>query len=582
MGTVFAKGAADVLGLRPLQAEDATPKMLPAQNWILDPLQDAVFILAAPAIVLVLALAAFVALEPAAATALVLGVHIVFTVAHHMPTFIRIYGDLELLRRFRWTLLLAPVIPFTFAIGVLGYINYKGYPVEYFLYLYLMLALWDPWHFLMQHYGFMRIYDRRNTAPGWLAARMDLMLCVACFVFVMLASGDWLTGLLADLYASAHLPLFMAVSARTLAVLTKLAGAFAIATAAAYAVYLFWCWRQRYFISFAKLALFATTFTVMYLAYTPNTWIARVAPGWTFKTGFAAVGIVHMTQYLAIVWRYNRSLASRPERSRSGVFRSLHVRGGWLAGVGYVAFCLLYGDLITTKHDGHWLMAVLLAIGFTSTLTHYYYDGFIWKLRHQQNGENLLLDRAETSWWTSARPRSAPEVVLRHALYFGVPMTVLTFGAVSVWSHTNASYVEHMYRAQRLDEQGLGADAAQEARLAFSAMEQQLPYARRLAELQPTSSREAELAFLLYNHSRYAHLVIPALDSRGVGVNETAIYLAGVEEAIRILQRAAARGGSLGHPGREEMSVNDARRVLESWERTASRLQQTAEAALAP
>jgi hypothetical protein len=556
--------------------------MLPAQNWILDPLQDTVFILAAPFIVLVLALAAFVALEPAQATALILGVHIVFTVAHHMPTFIRVYGDVELLRRFRWTLLLAPVIPFTFALGVLGYINYKAYPVEYFLYLYLMLALWDPWHFLMQHYGFMRIYDRPNTAPMRLAARMDLMLCVSCFVFIMLASGDWLPGFLADLYASAHLPVFMAVSARALAVLTDLAGVWAIVMATAYGLYLLWCWRQRYFISFAKLALFVSTFTVMYLAYTPNAWIGRVAPGWTFKAGFAAVGIVHMTQYLAIVWRYNGSLALRPERSRSGLFRSLHVRGGWLAGVGYVAFCLLYGDLITTKHDDRWLMALLLAIGFTSTLTHYYYDGFIWKIRHRQNRENLRLDHAESSWWTGACPRSAPEVVLRHALYFGVPMAVLTFGAVSVWSHQNASYVEHMYRAQKLDVQGRAADAAQEARLAFSTMQQQLPYARRLAELQPTSSREAELAFLVYNHSRYAHLVIPALDGRDAGVNEAAVYRAGVEEAMRILQRAAARGGSLGHPGREAMTVDDTRRVLESWKRTADRLQQVSEAVLPP
>jgi len=187
-----------------------------------------------------------------------------------------------------------------------------------------------------------------------------------------------------------------------------------------------------------------------------------------------------------------------------------------------------------------------------------------------------------SSWWTGARPRSAPEVVLRHALYFGVPMAVLTFGAVSVWSHQNPSYVEHMYRAQKLDVQGRAADAAQEARLAFSAMQQQLPYARRLAELQPTSSREAELAFLVYNHSRYAHLVIPALDGRDAGVNEAAVYRAGVEEAMRILQRAAARGGSLGHPGREAMTVDDTRRVLESWKRTADRLQQVSEAVLPP
>jgi hypothetical protein len=565
---VFEKGMAGLLS--PPSTAGAAQKAAPGQNWILDPFQDVVFVLAAPLIVLALALTAFLFLDSTAATALIIGAHFVFTVAHHMPTFIRVYGDVELMRRFRWSLLLGPVIPFTFALAVLGYINTKGYPVEYILVLYLMLAVWDPWHFLMQHYGFMRIYDRPNAAPRWLAARMDLLLCVSCFVFIMLASGDWLPALLADLYGSAHLPLMMAVSMRTLAALTQIAGLWAITMGVAYCTYLFWCHRQRYFISWAKLALFATTFAVMYLTYTPNPWMARVAPGWTFKVGFAAVGIVHMTQYLAIVWRYNRSLALNPERARSGWFRRLHVRGGWLAGLGYVAFCLLYGGFLTTKHDGRWFASVLLAVGFTSTLTHYYFDGFIWKLRHRQNRENLRLDRTEASWWTDSKPRSAAEVALRQTLYFGIPMAVLTFGALSVWSHSNANYVEHMYRANDLGAAGRAADAAQEGRQAFTDMEQQLPYMRRLAELQPTASREAELAFLIYNHARYEYLVLPALDGRDVGQNEAAAYHAGVEEAIRILEHAADRGGSLAHLGREAMTAQDARGMIESWKRAAS------------
>jgi hypothetical protein len=564
MGTVFDKGGAEVLAR---QTVDAAPQIPASQNWILDPFQDAVFILAAPFIVLALSLAAFIAFDPLAATALIIGVHVVFTVAHHMPTFIRVYGDVELLRRFRWSLLLGPIVPFSFALGVLGYINYKGYPVEYGLVLFLMLVVWDPWHFLMQHYGFMRIYDRPNAAPRRLAARMDLLLCVSCFAFIMLASGDWVSGLLADLYGSAHLPVLMALSARTLSWLTQVAGLWAIATAAAYVVYLLWCRRRRHFISFAKLALFASTFTVMYLAYTPNPWMARVAPGWTFKAGFAAVGIVHMTQYLAIVWRYNRGLASRPERARGGWFRRLHARGGWLIGLGYVAFCLLYGKTLTTKYDLRWLMSIMIAIGFTSTLTHYYFDGFIWKLRHQQNRENLLPDRAHTSWWTGARPRSAPEMLLRQMLYFGVPMAILTWGGVAVWSHQNSNYVRHIYRAQELDSQGLRTDAVREGRLAFVAMEQQLPYARRLAELQPNSSREAELAFLIYNHARYAYLVLPSLDGRDPRPAETASYRACVSDAVALMQSAVDRGGSLAHSGREMLTRSDAERMLASWRR---------------
>ncbi|HEY0342886.1 MAG TPA: hypothetical protein VGC34_18935 [Steroidobacteraceae bacterium] len=565
MGAVFDKGTSEILGLRP--RAEATSRVIPTQNWVLDPFQDAVFVLGAPWIVLVLALSAFLVFGPLAATVSIIGIHFVFTVAHHMPTFIRVYGDVDLLRRFKWPLLLAPVIPFTFALAVLGYINYKGYPVEYILVLYLMLAVWDPWHFLMQHYGFMRIYDRHNAAPRELAARMDLLLCVSCFVFIMLASGEWLPALLADLYGSAHLPLIMTVSANTLATLTQVAGLWAGAMVVAYCVYLWWCRRQGYFVSLAKLALFASTFAVMYLAYTPNPWITRVAPGWSFKVGFAAVGIVHMTQYLAIVWRYNRSLALRPGRARAGWFQRLHVRGGWLAGAAYVGFCLFYGAFLTFKHDGRWLASVLLAVGFTSTLTHYYFDGFIWKLRHQQNRENLQLDRAEGSWWSNARPRAAAPVLLRQALYFGIPMAVLTCGALTVWNHRTADYVQHMFRANDLGVQGLAADAAAEGRQAFADMREQLPYMRRLAELQPTSSREAELALLIYNHARYAHVVLPALDGRDVGLKETDSYRAEVEEAIRVLQHAIDRGGSVAHAGHEGMTTDAARGMVESWKR---------------
>ena len=59
----------------------------------------------------------------------------------------------------------------------------------------------------MQHYGFTRIYDRHNAAPKKLAARMDLVLSATWFVFIMLASGEWLAGILEDLFLTAELPL---------------------------------------------------------------------------------------------------------------------------------------------------------------------------------------------------------------------------------------------------------------------------------------------------------------------------------------------------------------------------------------
>jgi hypothetical protein len=269
-----------------------------------------------------------------------------------------------------------------------------------------------------------------------------------------------------------------------------------------------------------------------------------------------------MTQYLAIVWRYNRSLAAQQGRARDGAFRALHRRGGWLIGGAYVALCLAYGGALTSQHESNVLMSVLLALGFTSTLLHYYFDGFIWKLRHRQNRENLGAaaddgrgaDAAATSWWSIARAHSPAGVLARQAAYFGVPLTILSVGA-------------YMLRGSVLYHQGQEQQALNQARTALTSMEWQLPLVRRLAEVQPTAAREAKLAFLLYNRSRYREILIPTLTGAEVDVESLARHRARVTEAALTLERALARGGSIGHSGREEMRREDATRTLASWKR---------------
>ncbi|MBC7983497.1 MAG: hypothetical protein H7Y02_06550 [Candidatus Obscuribacterales bacterium] len=549
---------------------------IPRQNWVLTPTQDALFVIFAPLLVLAAALIAFRKLGAAEATSLIVVAHIVMTVAHHLPTFIRIYGDVDLVKRFKWSFVLGPVIPLVFSIGVLIYINAHDYPVEYFLYLYIMLALWDPWHFLRQHYGFMRVYDRANAAPKQLAAKMDLWLCVVWFTHIMLASGAWLPEMLHDLYASTNIPIALTVSAAAIGAAAAFTQVAAIVMTLIYGGYLFWCWKKHFYISAAKLALFLLTFGVMYLTYTPNEWILSVAPGWTFKVGFAAIGIVHMTQYLAIVWRYNRSLSASAERSRAGLFRRWHAKGGWLLGIAYIVVCLFYGEVVTTQRDNRWLMSVLLAIGFTSTLMHYYFDGFIWKVRHQQNRDALAMrdDGASSgepakqgsSWWSAAKQLSPQKMFARQLLYFGVPMTLLTLGATAAWQ-TQTNYIHHMYGAQTLASRGLNADAAAEARLAYAAMNRQLPFAQKMVELQPTAAREAELAFLLYNQSLYEHVVMPQLAGERASTAHTQSHRDNIEEAITLLAGALRRGDSLTHNGREKLTALEAQQVLASWRR---------------
>ena len=94
------------------------------QNWVIDRLSDGLFIIAAPLISLVWV----VAFASWFGAATVLVIFAAFNVAHHLPTFIRIYGDKDLLRRFRWSLLLGPVLPFSLAMSVVSYIVLSDYP----------------------------------------------------------------------------------------------------------------------------------------------------------------------------------------------------------------------------------------------------------------------------------------------------------------------------------------------------------------------------------------------------------------------------------------------------------------------
>ena len=560
-----SQGLVDALPLTAAPTLQA-PRQSPRQNWILDPAQDMAAIILAPLLVLAVALIAFATLGAVAATALIVTTHIVMTVAHHLPTFIRIYGDVELFRRHRATFIIAPLLPFSVSMAAGVWLITHDLPIENLLYVFLLAVIWDPWHFLMQHYGFMRLYDRHNAAPRKIAARMDLLLCASWFIAIMLAAGEWLAGLLEDLYQSAGLPLLLAFPPQTIAVLQQLSLFVALAATAAYAVYLLWCKSHHYFISRSKLALFASSFGVMLLTYTPNALIEKLAPGWSFKVGFAAVGIVHMTQYLAIVWRYNRGLAAQPQRARAGWFSRLHARGGWIIGTAYVALCLGYGELLTTSWDSRWLMALLISLGLTSTLMHYYFDGFIWKLRQPDNRSPLDLPAL-----ANTQPSSKPEhtassrVALKQLAYFGLPLGMLSVGAVSVWQAAHDDYLAHLLQAQQFSQAGQTVGAASEAQSAFALMNEQLPIERRMVELHPSADRQTKLALLIYNQSRLEHLVLPMLAHRAVDASALAEHRERVREAANWLRLAIDSGESLAHAGRPQMNTEGGRRLLAAW-----------------
>ena len=102
-----------------------------------------------------------------------------FTFGHHLPGFIRAYGDRELFRQYRWRFLLAPPSVFICALSF-ARADLHG--------LLLLVFTWDIWHVLMQHYGFMRIYDAKlgRTSPA--AAVMDRSVSIAWYLTLIALS----------------------------------------------------------------------------------------------------------------------------------------------------------------------------------------------------------------------------------------------------------------------------------------------------------------------------------------------------------------------------------------------------------
>jgi hypothetical protein len=540
------------------------------QNWVIDPRSDGLFIIAAPLISLVWALAFASWLGPE----VVLTVFAVFNVAHHLPTFIRIYGDRDLLQRFRWSLLLGPVLPFSLAMCVVGYVVQRGHHLSNLLYLGMILQIWDPWHFLMQHYGFMRIYDRNNQVRRVVSSRMDLMICSTWFVYIMVATLDWLPDVLYDSYRFHGLPILFLFDDGVYDVVQLVSFVVAIGGTVIYLGYLTWCRANGYFVSRAKVMLLIITFGVMSLTYVPNPLITSLMPHWTFALGFAVLGMVHVTQYLAIVWTYNRGLARREGATRTRMFRDLFSRGGWTVASAFVLVCLLYGFSLTfptsnrfsalPADDGmtmgvRWFIGVIFALAFTSTLLHYYYDGFIWKVRHKENQQYLGILPTERqapvhSWWDGVSRSTARGVFLRQCLYFVPPILLLS---VTFWALQGDAL-----RSRPIG-QAIAASSPTAAKAAILALEDRLEIERTMIRIRPRSKHYTYQADLLYIKGLARVWIAEQLGTTSELLREERRQ--SLAEAIASLERALEVGPPYGHDEDPKMGREGLELRLSEW-----------------
>jgi Tfp pilus assembly protein PilF len=322
---------------------------------------------------------------------------------HHLPGMIRAYGDRALFDRFKIRFVVAPLALLTVCIWSSVY-NIQA--------VQLVALAWGIWHGLMQTYGFCRIYDAKASAKAAARARLDLALCFSWFLAAVLLSPMRFRTCL-DLYYESGGPVVPA------AVVLGLQYFIVLALAAVTALFLWrqWRdWRVANIVSPVKITLLVSSIAFWWYC---NNGVQNIL------VGIALFEVFHDVQYLAIVWIYNRTRVERDESIR-GFMRFVFRRSGSLLGV-YVGLVLAYGSiaLTTSGVSVEAIKHVLIGIVTASALLHFYYDGFIWKVRETQTRAMLGIDGTGVS--TLPAPRTWP-AWLRHGLRWAVlviPVTAL-------------------------------------------------------------------------------------------------------------------------------------------------------------
>src|SRR5262245_56719262 len=126
---------------------------------IFSPWQDIAFVLLTPLGILL----AFAAARRGGWLDGLIAFGLAMAMAHYLPGMLRAYGDPALFRRFRTRLIVAPLFLLTTTAGF-AYLN---------LHIIVLIAtLWAVWHWLMQIYGFVRIYDAKAVPSARFPSRL--------------------------------------------------------------------------------------------------------------------------------------------------------------------------------------------------------------------------------------------------------------------------------------------------------------------------------------------------------------------------------------------------------------------------
>ena len=341
-----------------------------SQGWIINRASDSLFFIGMPLLsLLVLQFASnyFSSFDIA------LFVLAFFAVGHHLPGLMRAYGERELFDRYKARFIISPIV----IIACVGWSVFNGH-----LGFFILLALWDMWHFFMQHYGFMRIYEVKRHKPSRLSGRLDWLLTATWFTYIVVASPHYLVNFMERCHRYGF-GLYSWINPDYLQDLRQWMLVLAIAISIVYLAHLVRSSLQKQPIVWPKLAISLTTFLTVYYAYIVLDDVIL---------GYAMTALAHDIQYFAIVWIYNHGVLKRSERLGASFYRYLFADGRFRIILFYLVLILLYGGVETMARatENYLIYDLVKVLIATTAFMHYYYDGFMWKVRKKEIRQNLV------------------------------------------------------------------------------------------------------------------------------------------------------------------------------------------------
>lgn len=349
-------------------AHDAVPAPAAPRAWMVSPAFDLFFFVFTAAVTL----GPWLAVEYFHVNAflVIAAVGVVSNGPHLISTWTRVYLDGH--ERFR-----RPVVYWLVPAAIAGFVVYEILVAEGVRSptLRTILFYWAFWHFAMQNWGILRIYQRRTGAFGTPVATLERVLLWLGALWPLshrLYTGPWV---------------LFGAKVRHPTLEPWMVNGLGATLAATAALYLAIC---------ARRALRGAAIPFIRPLFLAASWFGFLVPFVLIKksgsAAFAAAACWHGLQYLGIVWFFNRN------RWRAGVDPKARFVS-WISQPGRAHFYFLgllavagvvYG-LLTLASRFVWNAATWGSLVWISlTFGHYWLDGVIWKLRKPELQKQLV------------------------------------------------------------------------------------------------------------------------------------------------------------------------------------------------